>query len=324
MRVSLIILLLSYIILGCKRETTGADSPQAVSYATFNEVPADTINKFKKQIKVCLDTISPKVLASKSECEAMEHLLFTHEDLEGGNQAIYDWMWSQVIEQEIEKQLDNKNISLEGNGNDLDTFGDTPRFKNYSKICKITKQVDDSYEEYLGGPQSEINQATGVMALTSKFRLLMTYHMADSLLRYDKHDILAASYFKDYVLWEDVFKEFYDNYTDAGSSGPMILNDTYSKYAETRNELLKEEIGYFTEDGHTARWLPFEGDIDIDLDPNQKAIHKWYDYRRQIAKQLEDKEYEHNIIEYYRHITYKAVYIYQRLQIGWGYYFEQQ
>ena len=52
----------------------------------------------------------------------------------------------------------------------------------------------------------------------------------------------------------------------------------------------------------------------------QKAIRRWYDHRMSLADKLQ-KVSEHRA-QYLRHLTYKVVFIYQHLQLGWGYDFE--
>lgn len=306
-----------FVILSCQHHGKVQDTSKDIAIVTFNDIPDDTLSMIKEELRICFDTIKPTVLASESECDAMKHLLCSYDGLRENYQYAYDWLWSQEVKYEMEHYWDSKNISNKY----WDPLLDMPLPEELDYLCEIIERVEKSYDSLLGDSQYDLNRVTGIMALTSHLSLLLTYHAADSLLRDMELDLFAEAYYMDYVLWDDLYKEYEENYTDGGSSTPMILNSVYSTYSETRKELLKEEIGYFTEKGAGARWLSREGDIQ--WEEGQEAIRRWYDYRMKVAQQLEGKGYGHNTIEYYRHITYKAVYIYQRLQTGWGYEFEQ-
>ena len=304
-------------IWSCQPPNTDKDVLYNTSVTTFSDVPDDTVTAIKLQLTVCFDTICSKLLKAENECKAMELLLFTRDRWEMENQAAYDWLWSQMVKHEMERYWKSEFKSDKY----LDPLLDNPSPNELDNLCEVLNKVDEMYESYFDGPQYSMNLASGVMASTSNLRLLFTYHTLDSLLRNNDQNLLAASYYKDYELWEDLFKEYEENYTDAGSASPMILNQTYSTFADMRNDLLNEEIGYFTENGRAALWLSQEGDFEWDV--KQKAIHRWYDYRMAIVDKMEQNGYGNNTIEYYKHITYKAVYIYQRLKTGWSYYFEQ-
>ena len=181
-------------------------------------------------------------------------------------------------------------------------------------LAKVSERLDGYYAPLTAYSQSDMNEAAGVFACTAKFRMLNAYQTLDSLMEdsFDSKDLFA-----DYLLWEGVNREYDDNYTDGGTSAPMMLSFAYKTICELRRSILMEEIGYLdVEHEGAAEWY-VEAD-ELRWKPEQKAIRLWYDHRMKMADKLGNT----NLAEYLRRMTYKAIFIYHHLQLGWHYDFE--
>ena len=181
-------------------------------------------------------------------------------------------------------------------------------------LDEVSERLDEYYAPMTAYSQADMNEAAGVFACTAKFRMLNAYQTLESLMEdsFDSKDL-----FTDYLLWESVNQEYEDNYTDGGSSAPMMLSFAYKTFCELRRTILMEEIGYLdVEHEGAAEW--YVNADEIHWKPEQKAIRLWYDHRMKMADRLGDS----SRAEYLRRMTYKTVFIYHHLQLGWGYDFE--
>ena len=181
-------------------------------------------------------------------------------------------------------------------------------------LDEVSERLDEYYAPMTAYSQADMNEAAGVFACTAKFRMLNAYQTLESLMEdsFDSKDL-----FTDYLLWESVNQEYEDNYTDGGSSAPMMLSFAYKTFCELRRTILMEEIGYLdVEHEGAAEW--YVNADEIRWKPEQKAIRLWYDHRMKMADRLGDS----SRAEYLRRMTYKTVFIYHHLQLGWGYDFE--
>lgn len=181
-------------------------------------------------------------------------------------------------------------------------------------LDEVSERLDEYYAPMTAYSQVDMNEAAGVFACTAKFRMLNAYQTLDSLMEdsFDSKDL-----FTDYLLWESVNQEYEDYYTDGGSSAPMMLSSAHKTFCELRCTILKEEIGYLdVEHEGAAEW--YVEAYEIRWKPEQKAIRLWYDHRMKMADRLGDL----SRAEYLRRMTYKTVFIYHHLQLGWGYDFE--
>ena len=181
-------------------------------------------------------------------------------------------------------------------------------------LDEVSERLDEYYAPMTAYSQADMNEAAGVFACTAKFRMLNAYQTLDSLMEdsFDSKDL-----FTDYLLWEGVNQEYEDKYTDGGSSAPMMLSFAYKTFCELRRTILMEEIGYLdVEHEGAAEW--YVNADEIHWKPEQKAIRLWYDHRMKMADRLGDS----SRAEYLRRLTYKTVFIYHHLQLGWGYDFE--
>ena len=179
----------------------------------------------------------------------------------------------------------------------------------------LSFEVDKLYAPLTASSPAEANEAVGVFASTACFRLLNAYHVLADLFS----ESLDENWFmQDYVLWQGVYSEYEENHLDTfGRNTTYMLGIAYKTLTELRQSSLMEEIGYFdVEHEGAAKWF-VEVD-EIRWNPEQKAIRLWYDHRMKMADKLGNT----NSAEYLRHITLKTVFIYQHLQMGMKYDFE--
>jgi len=124
----------------------------------------------------------------------------------------------------------------------------------------------------------------------------------------------------DYALWEAVFREYEDHYTNIGSSRNMMLTAAYEAITKLRLDILQEEIGYLSWDHDGAtQWFVSADEIKWDTDVH--ALRAWFNHRMEMANALQP--INQNRAEYLRHITYKTVFIFSHLQLDWTYDFER-
>ena len=180
----------------------------------------------------------------------------------------------------------------------------------------MSYEVDKVYEPLTASSPSEASEAAGVFASTARFRMVNTYQvLADQF-----SEMLDEDWFKqDHALWEDVYKEYEETHANAfGRNTSYMLCMAEKALCELRRTILMEEIGYFdVERDGAAEWY-VEAD-EISWKPEQKAIRLWYEHRIKMAEKLGNT----NLAEYVRKMTYKTVFIYQRLQLDYHYDFEK-
>ena len=193
-------------------------------------------------------------------------------------------------------------------------LGMTAEVTDLDPLADVSYRLDEVYAPLTAYSQYDMNLAAGVFASMAKFRLLNAYQALDSLMM---GSLGRKDYFNDYLLWEGVYQEYEDRYTDGGSSAPMMLSFAHKTLSELRRTILMEEIGYLNVEHEGAAEWYVEAD-EIRWKPEQKAIRLWYDHRMKMAGKLGNT----NRAEYLRRMTYKTVFIYQHLQLGWGYDFE--
>lgn len=193
-------------------------------------------------------------------------------------------------------------------------LGMTTEVTDLSHLAEVSERLNDYYAPLTAYSQVDMNEAAGVFASTAKFRMLNAYQTLDSLM---DESLGSMDFFNDYLLWEGVYREYEDNYTDGGSSGPMMLSFAHKTLCELRRSILMEEMGYLdVEYEGAAKWY-VEAD-EIRWKPELEAIRLWYDHRMKMANKLGNT----NRAEYLRRMTYKTVFIYHHLQLGWQYDFE--
>lgn len=221
-------------------------------------------------------------------------LVYLNVDAEPISKASYEWKWA---------------------SHTRITLGKAEKPVDLDSLDALSFKVDKIYEPLTANSPYEANEAACVFASTACFRLLNAYHFLSDQLS----ESLDEDWFlQDYTLWKDVYSEFEENHINAfGRNTSYMLCMAQKTFCELRQTILKEEIGYFdVEHKGAAEW--FVGADEIRWEPEKKAIRLWYDHRMKIADKLGNK----NLSEYLRRMTYKTVFLYHHLQLGWQYDFE--
>ena len=196
-------------------------------------------------------------------------------------------------------------------------LGKTEELKELDSLNALSFDVDKIYAPLTAGSPIENSEAAGVFASTAVFRLLNAYQVLASMLS----ESLDEDWFlQDYKLWEDVYREYEKDHANAfGRSTGYMLGIAHKSFSELRRTIVMEEIGYLSADRDgAAEWYVNATEIKWPL--SSKAIRAWYDHRMKMADKLGNT----NLAEYFRRLTYKAVFIYQHFQLDWEYDFEKQ
>lgn len=233
--------------------------------------------------------------ASDSHVAVLDSMLvYLNVDAEPASKASYEWKWA---------------------GHTRIALGMAEEPVNLDSLDALSFEVDKIYAPLTASSPSEASEAAGVFAATACFRLLNAYHvLADQLC-----ESLDENWFlQEYILWRGVYSEYEESHINAfGRNTSYMLSIAQKTLYELRRTMLMEEIGYLDmEREGAAEWL-----VDADeicWKPEQKALRLWYDHRMKMA----DKIGNTNLAEYLRRMTYKTVFIYQHLQLGWQYDFE--
>lgn len=204
---------------------------------------------------------------------------------DGTEKTIYEWNWAYNVREAI--GID-----------DLDN------------LATLSLELDSSYHSYAASPMAaDMTTASEVYAGTARFRMLNVYQaladlMAGSPLGDDDY------YFKDYVLWEGLFKEFDYWYKDKGNWRFIFLNGYYKHVADLRTEVLKEELallsnGESEQKGFAPSKVPR---LDWKWIKEHQAISRWLDHRMKMADKIRGSSaYQAECI---RALTYKQMSIY--------------
>ena len=220
-------------------------------------------------------------------------LVYLNVDAEPASKASYEWKWAKHTR--IALGMEEESVNLDS-------------------LDALSFEVDKIYAPLTASSPSEANVAAGVFAATACFRLLNSYNvLADQLC-----ELLDVNCFlQDYTLWRGVYSEYEESHINAfGRNTSYMLSMAQKTIYDLRHTILMEEICYLVDREGAAEWL-----VDADeicWKSEQKAIHLWYDHRMEMAEKLGNT----NLAEYLRRITYKTVLIYQHLQLGWQYDFE--
>jgi len=221
-------------------------------------------------------------------------LVYLNADAEPVSIASYEWKWAKHIRT---------------------TLGKIEESINLDSLDALSFGVDKIYAPMTASSPCEANEAAGVFASTACFRLLNSYHvLADQLC-----ESLDENWFlQDYTFWREIYSEYEGNHINTfGRNTSYMLSMAQKSIYEFRRTILKEEIGYFNvERDGAAEWIVDAGEIC--WKPEQKAIRLWYNHRMKMAEKLGNT----NLAEYFRRMTYKTVFIYYHLQLGWQYDFE--
>lgn len=277
MRHILLLIVIMTMLVGCKHSGNTDSESSAVPYV---------INAEGEMTIPGLSAETPVAILDSMLCSL-------YVDASPASKARHEWEWA-------------KRVRL--------ALGMTAEVADLDSLTDVSNRLDDFYAPLTAYSQYDMNEAAGVFACTAKFRMLNAYQALDSLMI---GSLGSNDLFNDYLLWEGVNQEYEDNYTDGGSSGPMMLSFAYRTFCKLRRAILMEEIGYLdVEHEGAAEWY-VEAD-EIRWKPEQKAIRLWYDHRMKMADKLGNA----NSAEYLRRMTYKTVFIYHHLQLDWMYDFE--
>ena len=204
---------------------------------------------------------------------------------DGTEKTIYEWNWAYNVREAI--GID-----------DLDN------------LATLSLELDSSYYSYAASPMAaDMTTASEVYAGTARFRMLNVYQaladlMAESPLGDDDY------YFKDYVLWEGLFKEFDYWYKDKGNWRFIFLNGYHKHVADLRTEVLKEELALlsYVESEQKEFVTSKVPRLDRKWIKEHQAISRWLDHRMKMADKIRGSSaYQAECI---RALTYKQMSIY--------------
>ena len=232
----------------------------------------------------------PNVETTKAPDELFDSLLWQqYHRPDGTEKTIYEWNWAYDV---------RETIGID----DLDY------------LTSLSLKVDSSYHSYAASPMAaDMTTASEVYAGTARFRMLNVYQaLADLMAVNSLGD--DDYYFKDYVLWEELFKEFDYWYKDKGNWRFIFLNGYYKHVADLRTEVLKEELvllsnGESEQKGFVTSKVPR---LDRKWMNVHQAISRWFDHRMKMADKIQG--YSAYQAECIRTLTYKQVSLYVEYQ----------
>ena len=158
-----------------------------------------------------------------------------------------------------------------------------------------------------------MNTASNVYAGTARFCMLNVYQALAELVSetpLGEND----NYYHDYVLWEELFKEFDAWYVNGGSGRGYEVDCYYTQLAEFRTEYLLEELAFFSED-ETNRKLYANARhprMDKQWMKTHSAIQNWYKHRMKMANKIQ--RHNSSWAQCIRALTYKQVDLYIRFE----------
>ena len=153
-------------------------------------------------------------------------------------------------------------------------------------LAVLTREQDDGYQSYASScVTSDMVTASEVYAGTARFRMLNAYEALAELTAETPLGSLDDCYYRDYVLWEELYKEYDEYYNETGGFRFVNLNSYYAYLADLRTELLRQELACFS--GSQGSPKPSDAKADLRWDKQHKAIRRWYDYRLTMAEKLQ-------------------------------------
>ena len=208
---------------------------------------------------------------------------------DGTEKTVYEWNWAYDVREAI--GID-----------DLDN------------LITLTLKLDSSYHFYAASPMAaDMTTASEVYAGTARFRMLNVYQaLADFMAKTPLGD--DDCYFMDYVLWEELFKEFDYWYKDKGNWRFIFLNSYYKHIADLRSEVLKEELVLLSI-GESEQKTVVKSKaprLDQKWMNEHKAISRWFDHRMKMADKIQGSSTY--LAECIRTLTYKQVSLYVQYQ----------
>lgn len=183
---------------------------------------------------------------------------------EDEEKTVYEWNWAYDVRETL-------------GVDDLDSLTTLSRNQDHSY-----RYLSDSCVPF------EINTATNMYAATARFCMLNVYQSLAELA-YETPLGDNDSYYHDYALWEELFKEFDAWYVNGGSGRGYEVDGYYIRLAEFRTESLFDELALFMEEKPSqklaAKVLPPQWDIQWIED--HPAIQNWYNHRMKMATRIQ-------------------------------------
>lgn len=180
---------------------------------------------------------------------------------DGEDKTTYEWNWAYEVREVL-------------GVDDLDS------------LATLCHGLDASYESYANsGTTCYMTTAAEVYAGTARFRMLNIYQTLAELTAETPLGSLNDCYYRDYVLWEELYKEYDEYYNETGGFRFVNLNSYYAYLADLRTELLRQELACFSAGKNSPK--PSDAKVDIHWDKQHKAIRRWYDYRLAMAEKLQ-------------------------------------
>ena len=153
-------------------------------------------------------------------------------------------------------------------------------------LAVLTREQDDGYQSYASScVTSDMVTASEVYAGTARFRMLNAYEALAELTAETPLGSLDDCYYRDYVLWEELYKEYDEYYNETGGFRFVNLNSYYAYLADLRTELLRQELACFSAGKNSPKLS--DAKADLRWDKQHKAIRRWYDYRLTMAEKLQ-------------------------------------
>ena len=180
---------------------------------------------------------------------------------DGEDKTTYEWNWAYEVREALDVD-------------DLDS------------LATLCHGLDASYESYANsGTTCYMTTAAEVYAGTARFRMLNIYQTLAELAAETPLGSLNDCYYRDYVLWEELYKEYDEYYNETGGFRFVNLNSYYAYLADLRTELLRQELACFSAGKNSPKLS--DAKADLRWDKQHKAIRRWYDYRLTMAEKLQ-------------------------------------
>lgn len=203
--------------------------------------------------------------------------------------TVYEWNWAYNV---------RETLGVE----DLDS------------LTTLSGEMNESYHSYAdSGITSVMTTATEAYAGTARFCMLNVYQALAELV-VDTPLGRNDSYYYDYALWEELFKEFDIRYENAGNGRLIEVNGYYRQLAELRTEVLYEELAFFSEEKPLLEQFANAQPPQWNKQwiKSHPAIHRWYEHRIKMASMLQS---HHPVwAQCIRALTYKQVTLYTQFE----------
>lgn len=158
--------------------------------------------------------------------------------------------------------------------------------ENRDSLDKLCDEYNQTYQLYSDSPStSDMTLAADFYAGTARFRMLNAYHALQEALLGTPLGGDTCFLYQDYVLWEELFKEFDEHYDERGNGRGVGLSLYHRNLSIIRTDVLFREMdsilqGEVPAGVKTPQW-------DRQWIQKHPAIRRWYDYRLTMAEKLQ-------------------------------------